>query len=46
MRPLNQGALTRTKLVATLGPASYAFTWNSVGVALPHMQGSFSATTD
>ena len=33
-------------LCSTLGTASYAFTWNSVGVALPHMQGSFSATTD
>ncbi len=33
-------------LCSTLGTASYAFTWNSVGVALPHMQGSFAATTD
>jgi len=33
-------------LVATLGTASYAFTWNAVGVALPHMKGAFSATTD
>ncbi len=33
-------------LVATLATASYAFTWNSVTVALPHMKGSFSATTD
>ncbi len=32
-------------LCSTLGTASYAFTWNSVGVALPHMQGSFSATS-
>ena len=33
-------------LCGTLGTATYAFTWNSVGVALPHMQGTFSATTD
>ncbi len=33
-------------LVATLATASYAFTWNSVTVALPHMKGTFSATTD
>ena len=33
-------------LVATLATAAYAFTWNSVTVALPHMKGSFSATTD
>lgn len=35
-----------TVLCSTLGTASYAFTWNSVGVALPHMQGAFSATID
>ena len=33
-------------LCSTLATASYAFTWNSVTVALPHMQGAFSATTD
>ena len=33
-------------LCSTLGTAAYAFTWNSVSVALPHMQGAFSATTD
>ena len=33
-------------LCSTLGTATYAFTWNSVNVALPHMQGTFSATTD
>lgn len=33
-------------LVASLAGASYSFTWNSVGVALPHMKGAFSATTD
>lgn len=33
-------------LCSTLGTATYAFTWNSVTVALPHMQGTFSATTD
>ncbi len=33
-------------LCSTLGTAAYAFTWNSVGVAMPHMQGAFSATTD
>ncbi len=33
-------------LCATLATAAYSFTWNSVGVALPHMQGAFSATTD
>ena len=35
-----------TVLCATLGTAIYSFTWNSVTVALPHMQGAFSATTD
>jgi DHA2 family multidrug resistance protein len=30
----------------TLGTAAYDFTWTVVGVALPHMQGSFSATPD
>ena len=30
----------------TFATAVYAFTWNSVTVALPHMQGRFSATTD
>ncbi len=33
-------------LCSTVGTATYAVTWNSVGVALPHMQGAFSATTD
>ncbi len=33
-------------LVSTMSIASYAFTWNSVTVALPHMKGTFSATTD
>ncbi len=33
-------------LCATVSTGAYAFTWNSVGVALPQMQGSFSATTD
>ena len=33
-------------LCATVSTGAYAFTWNSVGVALPRMQGSFSATTD
>ena len=33
-------------LSATLATAVYGFTWNSVSVALPHMQGAFSATTD
>ena len=46
-----QPATTTTRrvmitLCATLATASYSFTWNSVGVALPHMQGAFSATTD
>lgn len=43
------GLSTRNLLIAlcaTLGTATYAFTWNSVGVALPYMQGAFSATTD
>ena len=31
---------------ATMCTAMYAFTWNSVSVALPYMQGTFSATTD
>lgn len=35
-----------TVLVATASTGAYAFTWNSVTVALPQMQGSFSATTD
>jgi MFS transporter, DHA2 family, multidrug resistance protein len=33
-------------LVATLATASYSFTWNAVAIALPHMKGTFSATTD
>jgi DHA2 family multidrug resistance protein len=33
-------------LVSTVGTATYSFTWYSVTVALPHMQGTFSATTD
>ena len=33
-------------LCATCGTGMYSFTWNSVTVALPRMQGSFSATTD
>ena len=33
-------------LNVTLATAVYAFTWNSVNVALPHMQGAFSATID
>ena len=33
-------------LVATLSTAAYAFMWNSVTVALPHMMGEFAATTD
>ena len=32
--------------VATLSTAAYAFMWNSVTVALPHMMGAFAATTD
>ena len=35
-----------TVLCVSVGTWTYGFTWNSVGVALPHMQGSFSATTD
>ena len=35
-----------TVLCATFATAVYAFTWNSVTVALPQMQGRFSATTD
>ena len=35
-----------TALCATIATALYAFTWNAVTVALPHMKGSFSATTD
>ncbi len=33
-------------LVSTVGTATYSFTWYSVTVALPHMQGAFSSTTD
>ena len=32
--------------VATLATWTYSFTWNTVSVALPHMQGTFSATND
>lgn len=35
-----------TAFCVTVGTWAYGFTWNSVGVALPHMQGSFSATID
>ncbi len=35
-----------TVLVSTVGTGTYSFTWYSVTVALPHMQGTFSATTD
>ena len=35
-----------TVFCATACTAMYAFTWNSVSVALPYMQGTFSATTD
>ena len=35
-----------TALCVTVGTWAYSFTWNSVGVALPHMQGAFSATVD
>ena len=40
--------LNRAVLVvaATIGTAAYDFTWTVVGVGLPHMQGSFSATPD
>lgn len=40
---------TRRLLVtfcATCGTGLYSFTWNSVTVALPRMQGTFAATTD
>ena len=30
----------------TVGTWSYSFIWNSVGVALPDMKGSFAATND
>ena len=33
-------------LASTLGTAAYDFTWTVVGVALPQMQGTFSATPD
>ncbi len=33
-------------LCGTVGTWSYSFTWNSVGVALPDMKGSFAATND
>ena len=35
-----------TALCATFATVTYAFTWNAVTVALPHMQGRFSSTTD
>ncbi len=33
-------------LCATVSTGTYAFTWNAVDVALPQMQGSFSASMD
>ena len=33
-------------LAAVLGTALFDLTWMIVGVALPHMQGTFSATPD
>ncbi len=33
-------------LCGTAGTWSYSFTWNSVGVALPDMKGTFAATND
>ena len=33
-------------LCATMCTAMFAFAWNSVTIALPYMQGAFSATTD
>ena len=33
-------------LCGTVGTWSYSFIWNSVGVALPDMKGSFAATND
>ena len=33
-------------LCGTIGTWSYSFVWNSVGVALPQMKGSFAATND
>ncbi len=33
-------------LCATLSTALYGYTWNSVTVALPHMKGAFSSSTD
>ncbi|MFP6743414.1 MAG: DHA2 family efflux MFS transporter permease subunit [Alphaproteobacteria bacterium] len=33
-------------LASTLGTAAYDFTWTVVGIALPPMQGTFSATPD
>ena len=33
-------------VAATIGTAAYDFTWTVVGVGLPHMQGTFSATPD
>jgi hypothetical protein len=35
-----------TVFCATMCTAMFAFTWNSVSVALPYMKGTFSATTD
>mgnify|MGYP001824784008 CR=1 FL=1 len=40
------GRAMATVACTALGTWTYGFTWNAVGVALPHMQGSFSATTD
>ena len=45
MKPLRPRQIL-TVLCVTFATAIYAFTWNSVTVALPHMQGRFSATTD
>ena len=46
--PLSRITLRQMAIVltVTLATGDYAFTWNSVTVALPHMQGAFSATID
>ena len=46
--PVSRVTLRQMLIVlnVTLATAVYAFTWNSVNVALPHMQGAFSATID
>ena len=44
--PVTGAAKWLLVISAILGSSVFEFTWTIVGVALPHMQGSFSATED